>query len=242
MYHEKNLYAMNNNGGRNFALQHGRDQKDARWILPLDGNCFFTPTGMKELINQIMKEEHHSVRFDEVIKSHLIIPMSRLLDNEDLSINNTFIKTKNDDDLIKFKPISIEEPQIGFRFTSNQTYSNRMRYGRRSKLEFLWRLGAISTNRDRLKQSIPESEVEEIELIQESSFGSIKRTNSTHLSSSSSSSDIDQDFFQAGWVHRLFSGHRKQEEPTELAMSRRSIKRMQAIIYFLNQLDQFIKR
>lgn len=234
MYHEKNLYAMNNNGGRNFALQHGRNQKDARWILPLDGNCFFTPTGMKELMNQVMKEEHQSVRFGQVIKSHLIIPMSRLLDNEDLLKNNTSVKTNNDDDLIKFKPVSIEEPQIGFRYTSTQTYSNRMRYGRRSKLEFLWRLGAISINRDRLKQSIPDSEVEEVGLIQENSFGSIKRTNST----TSSSSEIDQDFFQAGWVHRLFSGHRKQEEPTESAMSRRSIKRMQAIIYFLNQLDQ----
>ncbi|CAG8693421.1 34880_t:CDS:2, partial [Racocetra persica] len=37
-YFDKNLYAMNNNGGRNVALAHGKSQLNARWILPFDGN------------------------------------------------------------------------------------------------------------------------------------------------------------------------------------------------------------
>ena len=45
LFHNKTLYAMNNNGARNYALRDGRGR--ARWILPFDGNCYLTPHAYK---------------------------------------------------------------------------------------------------------------------------------------------------------------------------------------------------
>ncbi|KAG0148333.1 hypothetical protein CROQUDRAFT_131997 [Cronartium quercuum f. sp. fusiforme G11] len=223
IYHEKNLYAMNNNGGRNFALTHGRAQADARWVLALDGNCFFTPAALTDLVDGLVEQEARAARTGTRPASHVVVPMSRLLDNREVLVNNT-AQVDGEKDL---KPMSVEEPQIGFRFSSNATYSNRMRYGRRSKVELLWRLGAIQRNRERVQRTIPEWESDERELITEASYGSIRR-------------DSEQlDFVMAGWVHRLFSGDdRRQEEPTEMAISRRSINRIKGIVWFLEALDQ----
>ena len=41
LLHDKNIYAMNNNGARNVALRAGK-ASGARWILPLDGNIFIS--------------------------------------------------------------------------------------------------------------------------------------------------------------------------------------------------------
>ena len=41
LYHDKNIYAINNNGARNAALHDGK-KTGARWILPFDGNCYIT--------------------------------------------------------------------------------------------------------------------------------------------------------------------------------------------------------
>lgn len=51
MYHSKNLYAMNNNGARNFALLQGRQL--AEWIFPFDGNCFLTQTSWDLIVGQL---------------------------------------------------------------------------------------------------------------------------------------------------------------------------------------------
>jgi hypothetical protein len=48
LYHDKNIYAINNNGARNAALRGGK-QTGARWILPFDGNCFITQDVFEKL-------------------------------------------------------------------------------------------------------------------------------------------------------------------------------------------------
>lgn len=214
------------NGGRNFGLSHGRAQADARWMLVLDGNCFMTPSALRDMVKGLTEEEMSSAQAGLRPASHVIIPMSRLLDNQDVLANNTISETET-----KTKPMSVEEPQIGFRFSSKERYSNQMRYGRRSKVELLWRLGAIQRNRRRLEKSIPDWESEEQELITEETYASIQREDSNVIS--------EVDFVTSGWVHRLFSGDdRRQEEPTELAISRRSINRIKGIVRFLETLDQ----
>lgn len=51
-YHDKNIYVMNNNGARNFALEHGRSV-GAQWILPFDGNCFLTEESWREIRSEL---------------------------------------------------------------------------------------------------------------------------------------------------------------------------------------------
>ena len=46
-------HTCNQNGGRNFALQHGRSLAHARWVLPLDGNSFFTPLAMHSIVQTL---------------------------------------------------------------------------------------------------------------------------------------------------------------------------------------------
>ncbi|CAG8451659.1 5469_t:CDS:2 [Diversispora eburnea] len=118
-YHYKNLYAMNNNAGRNAALQHGQSQPNAKWIMPFDGNCFLTVNGFKEIIQQLEKWGKDYKYF--------VVPMTRLL-------NNTHLLVEPDK-----KPPTPEEK-----------YNEDMRYGRRSKLEMLWRLGVETSPFNRL--------------------------------------------------------------------------------------------
>ncbi|CAG8467456.1 2491_t:CDS:2 [Acaulospora colombiana] len=75
-YCDKNIYAMNNNGGRNAALKHGKSQPNARWIMPFDGNCFLTTNGFKEIISQI------ETWGDDY--KYFLVPMKRLLNNTEL--------------------------------------------------------------------------------------------------------------------------------------------------------------
>ncbi|CAG8718824.1 7225_t:CDS:2, partial [Racocetra fulgida] len=108
-YINKNLYAMNNNGGRNVALAHGKSQLNARWILPFDGNCFLTPNAFADI-------RSHLDLFGDQYK-YFIVPMARL-------INNSQLLEESD-----VRPITPEEPQIIFKYDSDKTYNEQMRYG-----------------------------------------------------------------------------------------------------------------
>ncbi|CAG8459582.1 6445_t:CDS:2 [Dentiscutata heterogama] len=112
-YHDKNIYVMNNNGGRNVALKHGQSQPNARWIFPFDGNCFITNSAFTEITSQIEKWGKDYKYF--------VVPMARLLNNSQLL---------SDSDQ---KPETPEEPQIIFRHDAEEKYNENMRYGRRSK-------------------------------------------------------------------------------------------------------------
>ncbi|MBW0483935.1 hypothetical protein O181_023650 [Austropuccinia psidii MF-1] len=246
-YHFKNLYAMNNNGGRNFALNHGRTVREARWILPLDGNSFFTPSALYSLILSLRQIES---RPDP--PSHVVIPMSRILDNEDALAQNFPITSSGPNFHGSPKKMfykALEEPQVGFRFNSREHFSEKMRYGRRSKLEFLWRLGAIDRSRN-LDKRLAIWEVAEKNSITSDSHGSIQRqlkialtvpetSKQRRLTKSNAKSE---DFVRAGGVLRLFSGHKNQEKPSEEARMNRSASRMKGIITFLEAMDEKVAR
>jgi len=244
-YHYKNLYAMNNNGGRNFALEHARSVRDARWILPLDGNCFFTPASLYSLVNSLQSSD-----LQPDPPSHVVIPMSRLLDNKQAVSQNLPINWENPSRDRSLRPSAKDEPQVGFRFTSKEIFSPNMRYGRRSKLELLWRLGAMDRHRN-LDKKTGDWEVTERNILTSESYGSIQRklrrpSSSLDLKHEAASDDGTvaggPDFIRAGWVLRLFSGDQSQEEHSEKARSHRSVNRMKGIISFLENLDESIAR
>ncbi|KAG9285860.1 hypothetical protein G9A89_013285 [Geosiphon pyriformis] len=197
-YHEKNLYAMNNNGGRNTALFHGKSQPRARWILPFDGNCFVTTNAFAEISSKLEQWGDNYKYF--------IVPMARLLNNTELLSG------------LDRRPVTPEEPQIIFRNDADEAFNIDMRYGRRSKLELLWRLGVISPRKLQDKPFIP-WESREVEFSQ----------------------DINQ-YKSIGWVFRLFSGQIQQEENKKEASYLRALNRLLAIQEFLDSIDERLAR
>jgi hypothetical protein len=116
-YHDKNRYVMHNNGGRNRALADGRPR--ARWVLPFDGNCFFTRSAWAELRESVLAAPH---------RRYVLVPMSRVNQNELLLDPDTVVA-------------AAEEPQIAFRCDADEAFDEDRRYGRRPKVELLYRLG-----------------------------------------------------------------------------------------------------
>lgn len=116
-YRLKNNYVMNNNGARNTALRDGRSR--AKWVLPLDGNCFVT------------KKAWDRLRADVAASPYLpyfVVPMTRMARNEDVLAK-------------RYVPDPISEPQLMFRFDAREEFDERYCYGRRPKVELLLRLG-----------------------------------------------------------------------------------------------------
>jgi len=113
----KNLYTMNNNGARNLALSIGRTR--AKWVLPWDGNCFLTKVAFEKIYSGIQKHAH---------VPYLVVPMVRIEDNESLLRGS-------------FSAVANEEPQIIFREDAQEVFNEEIPYGRRPKIDLLWRLG-----------------------------------------------------------------------------------------------------
>lgn len=113
----KNIYVMNNNGARNAALYEGRTI--AKWVLPFDGNCFFTATAWEKL------------RADVTARpwlKYFVAPMARVLDNQQLLDP-------------AYTPPALEEPQLIFRADAAESFNPECPYGGRPKVELFWRLG-----------------------------------------------------------------------------------------------------
>lgn len=117
VYHDKNLYVMNNNGARNKALHEGRTL--AKWVLPWDGNCFITASAWEALVSAVSERPY---------LRYFTVPMARIPDNEML------LKPE-----IGLEPS--EEPQILFRADAGEEFNEDSRYGRRPKVELFYRLG-----------------------------------------------------------------------------------------------------
>lgn len=113
----KNLYVMNNNGARNAAIADGRSR--AKWVLPFDGNCFFTTTAWTGLVADVTARPW---------LKYFAVPMARLLDNRQLLEP-------------AFTPLANEEPQLVFRCDAAESFNPDVPYGRRPKVELFWRLG-----------------------------------------------------------------------------------------------------
>lgn len=113
----KNNYVMNNNGARNMALKEGK--KRAKWVLPWDGNCYLTPAAWKEIYHDVTQEPWYR---------HFVVPMARVLSNDDLIQNS-------------MPPDPVEEPQLIFRDDTQEEFNSNFCYGRRPKVELFWSLG-----------------------------------------------------------------------------------------------------
>eukprot|EP00835_Amoeboradix_gromovi_P000105 NODE_4_length_55019_cov_0.425091.p7 type:complete len:506 gc:universal NODE_4_length_55019_cov_0.425091:11093-9576(-) len=112
IYKHKNMYVMNNNGGRNAAVKIGR--QIAEVTLPLDGNIFLPDKS----ISYIKKAIH------EKQADYYLLSMER--------------KGRK-----CISPTWSEEPQLVFTRNASLLFNENMRYGRRSKLELLWRLNIL---------------------------------------------------------------------------------------------------
>lgn len=169
-------------------------------------------------------------------KRHVVIPMVRLLDNGDIvNKNRPPIDATSGYDPMRLDIAAVEapeEPQIGFRWDTKVSYQPAMRYGRRSKLELLWRLGAIPFTRNLHTKQLPWEFADKTFLTAES-YNSV---NADRKHSTGSS------HFTAGWVNRLFSGERSQEESTPRAAELRRVNRMRGIVAYLERLDERLTR
>ena len=187
LYHNKNIYTMNNNGSRNLALKEGKTI--AKWVLPWDGNCFLTQTAWQEIVDGIKRYGSNK---------YLIVPMARILDNQQLLDPN-------------FVPEANEEPQIIFRQDAMEEFNERtVRYGHFSKLELLKRL-SVPGRWDKWGYD------------------------PWDIKGRQTSCESGQ-FEQIGWVARLFSGEKKQEQDA----TQRQFGRLEAIKGFLDNLDKKI--
>lgn len=113
----KNIYVMNNNGARNAALEIARGR--AKWLMPWDGNCYLTLPAFRQI--RAATEDNPHFRY-------VVVPMARIIDNALLLDEG-------------FRPPAIEEPQIIFRSDTTELFDEKYGYGRRPKVEMLWRLG-----------------------------------------------------------------------------------------------------
>jgi hypothetical protein len=180
-------YAINNNGARRAALDYGRDK--AKWVLPWDGNSFLTENAWQEIKQAIWDNDN---------LPYLVVPMARVADNRQL-LDDTF------------HPKATEEPQIIFRCDALETFDPGRPYGRRPKVELLWRLGVPG----------PWDQFED---------------DPWDLSRPPLSREAGK-FASAGWVARLESGHRHLEKPTRWSGWRRGQVRTTSIIAALDKLD-----
>lgn len=169
---------------------------------------------------------------------YMIIPMTRLLDNTAVLPNNTLPAATSDSqdplDEEYNSPYAPEEPQIGFRFNApaEARYQEAMRYGRRSKLELLWRMGAIPLSKGLHEKKIA-WEKEDLQYITAQSHGQLRRAGT------SQGGQPEAPFEEGpGWVHRLFSGMREQEESSDAALQLRRVSRMKGIVAYLEKLDE----
>jgi hypothetical protein len=182
----KVLYAMNNNGARNFALNLGRSE--FKWIMPWDGNCFLTEKAFANIVGKTRGRPY---------LPYLIVPMLRVEDNA-LLLDPGFSRPPR------------EEPQIIFRTDAKEQFDEELPYGRRPKVDLLWRLG-VPGKWDRIDPDpwdLPKAEPT-------AESGKFQR---------------------AGWVARLDSG-RPELEMGDGSSRLRAITRDDAILLTIDRLD-----
>jgi hypothetical protein len=117
LYRHKNNYLINNNGARNAVLEEGRGR--AKWVLPWDGNCFLTAEAWEEIRSAVKARPWYP---------YVIVPMARVADHSLLLEPG-------------FRPAADQEPQVLFRRDACEAFNEEYYYGRRPKVELLWRLG-----------------------------------------------------------------------------------------------------
>lgn len=185
-YRYLNNYVMNNNGARNHALNEGK--VTTKWVMPWDGNCFLTEGAWAEIKKVILAKQYCE---------YFIVPMARIT-------NNKVLLNKD------YRPQASEEPQIVFRSDSSEVFNENYSYGRRPKVELLWRLGVPGVWDGWTDY-----------------FWDQKRIQPTR---------VEFKFASAGWVARLFSGVVSLETSSTNTLVDRGSARNQSIIAMLQHV------
>lgn len=145
----QNQYIIRNNAARNAMIELGVES-GAQYILPWDGNSFLNEAAWTNLSSIILHltsskitDKNSSDARDEVITaqlqgetrnfslstSYFYVPMTRL-------INNSLVVDPN------YIPIDMEEePQLIFHRSALGRFDENKPYGKRPKVDMLWRLG-----------------------------------------------------------------------------------------------------
>jgi len=123
-YRPKNIHTIGVNTVRNLALNQGQQLAD--WTLAFDGGCFFTHEAWDAIL-LATAELCDSSMPEQLACKHLIVPMARLTENQQLF---------EPDHL----PPPIEEPQIIFHKDSQERFDEDLQYGRLTKVEMFRRL------------------------------------------------------------------------------------------------------
>ena len=110
-----NLYLVNNNGARNFAIQWCRRHTSCEWIFILDGNCFFSSVQWSELFHGMNSEA-----------AYILVPMLLIEKNDQIySKSNSFAQRA-------------VEPQVAFhRHRAHTHFHEGIPYGFGPKAELL---------------------------------------------------------------------------------------------------------
>jgi hypothetical protein len=111
-----NLYVVNNNGSRNFAIEYAKKHGYA-WSFVFDGSSFLTDRQWNE-VSEVLKTAPDNVKY-------LILPQLR--------INN--LEEAKDEELLD--SLIREEPQIAFRNSASLSFNPLLPYGSSPKAELL---------------------------------------------------------------------------------------------------------
>ena len=132
----KTQYVTNLNAVRNQMIEIGLES-GSEWILPLDGNCFFTTSAWAEVveaIDQLQTTQQKSPSVEEQKKQQY--------SNLYYTLPTARIKGQNEELLsADFSPDLAEEPQLIFHRTAQARFDPRLRYGRRDKVGLIIQLG-----------------------------------------------------------------------------------------------------
>jgi hypothetical protein len=179
-------YVTNLNSARNAAISDGL--RSADWVLPWDGNCFITQSSWQQIRGVIRRSA----------ADYLVVPMARVYSNAEALAHSV-------------PATATEEPQLGFSRNSTERFSPLHIYGRRDKVELLWRLGVPGPWDEWTDDpwDVPRP---------------------AHAS-------VTANYVRAGWVTRLSSGRCDLEEPGVVAARARASERTRAILAFMDSLD-----
>lgn len=118
------------NPARNRVLREGR--REAVWVLPFDGNCFFTKGGWAGLARAVAGNPDARCA---------IVPMLRVFDEGlFLKMISDLPGLEKDEGLLKKAGVQTE-PQVMLRHDSEDEFDENFSYGWLSKVDLLWRLG-----------------------------------------------------------------------------------------------------
>jgi len=191
---EKNLYVCNVNGARNKMIDIGLSM-GATWILPWDGNCFITNYAFWYIQNQLAKEKGKYV----VTPTHRVVgENSQILDS-------------------KYRREPSEEPMISFRKDAVGRFHPRLWYGRRDKVELLWRMNVSGPWDSWSNFSVWEQEkllLPRLSSLTDSGGGNVSKV---------------------GWTYRLNSGNPHLEGSVN--NSKRMLARTESVTLMFDKLD-----